>query len=244
MHSLSDPELDSTLEMFVEVLVDFFGKQLISVILHGSVVFDDLAPGYGDLDFVAVIDSDLPEQDQQRLVELRRPFRAEGAGIFARMVEGAFLPRHMLDPVKSGKAFWWGTSGERPWSSNELGWIVMRVIREHGRVIHGKDIRGEVPEPSHRQILEELRRFPPSAKEHAGDGGLHSPSRIDRTVSGRPSQPWPCSSWSGYPSKATCSGHDTCAEPLRIAMTPAGRWWTKAVATSLSVPLPAASESH
>ena len=51
-------ELDRTLATFLGMLEDFFGDRLVSVVLYGSVVFDDLAPGYGDLDFLAVVDDD------------------------------------------------------------------------------------------------------------------------------------------------------------------------------------------
>ncbi|MCL6614769.1 MAG: hypothetical protein K6U03_09190 [Firmicutes bacterium] len=44
------PGVNSVLEAFLRALVDFFRKELVSVLLYGSLVFDDLAPGYGDLD--------------------------------------------------------------------------------------------------------------------------------------------------------------------------------------------------
>ena len=174
MSDFHPPALDAALRTFQQMIEEFFGRRLVSVILYGSIVFDDLAPGYGDLDFLAVIDGDLSEDQQRRLAELRKPLRAQEADIFAKMIEGAFLPRHMLDPARGGAAFWWGTSGERPWTTNELGWIVLHVIRECGQVIYGQDIRKEIPPVSRRAILEEFQQFPPSASEHAGEGTLHS----------------------------------------------------------------------
>ena len=94
----SPVELNSTLTRFVDILTGFFGGRLVSVVLYGSIVFDDLAPGYGDLDFLAVVEGDLSDSDQRRLAELRQPLRTDQANILARMLEGAFLPRHMLDP--------------------------------------------------------------------------------------------------------------------------------------------------
>jgi len=173
-HAFPDPELNRTLELFVRMLMDFFGERLVSVILHGSVVFDDLVPGYGDLDFVAVVEGDLSEETCGRLVELRKALRGGERGILAQMIEGAFLPRRMLDPAASGSAFWWGTTGERPWTKSRLGWLVLRVIREHGIVIWGEDTRDEIPAVTREAVLEELREFPDSAREHSKDGGLHS----------------------------------------------------------------------
>jgi predicted nucleotidyltransferase len=173
-HRFDDPELNRTLERFLHELVDLFGDRLISVMLHGSVVFDDLAPGYGDLDFLAVVEGDLAEETRGRLVSMRKPLRADGSRVYARMLEGAFLPRHMLDPARPGKAFWWGTSGERPWERNRLGPLVHLVIREHGIVIRGEDVRSEIPRPTRAELLEDVARFCESAETHGCPGRLHS----------------------------------------------------------------------
>lgn len=171
---LEDSRVNSTIEMFLEALVKFFGNRLISVVLYGSAVFEDLAPGYGDLDFLAVLDGELSEHEQHNLIDFRKPFRSRQATIFARMLEGAFLPRKMLDPANSGRAFWWGTTGERPWKHNELGWCALAVIRQCGRVIYGQDIRCEIPEPTRELLLEGVRHFCDSAVAYAKPGELHS----------------------------------------------------------------------
>ena len=44
-HKFADPQLNLTLELFLRAIADFFGQRLVSVILHGSIVYDDLAPG-------------------------------------------------------------------------------------------------------------------------------------------------------------------------------------------------------
>jgi hypothetical protein len=46
--------------------------------LYGSALFGDLAPGYGDPDFLAVVADGLDEPACRRLNELRAPF-ATGA---------------------------------------------------------------------------------------------------------------------------------------------------------------------
>ena len=172
-HKFSDTNLNITLELFLRMLKDFFGEQLVSVILYGSVVFDDLAPGYGDLDFLAVVDEDISDETCLQLVELRKPLRSGDYGIMAKMIEGAFLPRRMLDPDNIGKAFWWGTSGERAWNDNQLGWFVLHVIREHGIVIYGDDIRQEIPAVSNNILRKQVWTACISIREHAQDGGIY-----------------------------------------------------------------------
>ncbi len=171
---LGSCELRQTLDLFLKTTLGLFRQRLVSVVLYGSVVFDDLAPGYGDLDFLAVVDGDISDSIAKKLVELRRPFRDGTYGILGEMVEGAFLPRRMLNPACNGKAFWWGTHGERSWDVNELGWFVLYTIRERGVVIYGEDIRPEIPAPSREALLEGVWEFCEGAREHGKGGDLHS----------------------------------------------------------------------
>jgi hypothetical protein len=120
----SNPQMNLTLEVFLRMIEGCFKEELASVILYGAIAFDDLAPGYGDLDFLAVVEGDLSEEACQQLIELRKPLHRGTFGILSKMLEGAFLPRRLLNPAHTGKAFWWGTSGERTWENNQLDWFV------------------------------------------------------------------------------------------------------------------------
>ena len=173
-HFFEDPSLNLTLELFLREVAGYLGRRLLSVTLYGSVVFADLAPGYGDLDFLVVVKGDLTADDCHALAELRKPFRRGGLGILAHMLEGAFLPASMLDPAVAGRAYWWGTSREREWDRNELGWLVLKVIRERGWVIFGDDIAAKIPEPAVKDLLEDALRFCASARKFGRGGELHS----------------------------------------------------------------------
>ena len=70
-HEFQNASLNQALEAFLGMAHDLLGDQLVSVVLHGSVVFDDLAPGYGDLDLVAIVAGELSEEMCRRLVDLR-----------------------------------------------------------------------------------------------------------------------------------------------------------------------------
>ncbi len=173
-YKFSNSELNQTLKLFLQIISGFFKEQLFSVVLHGGVVFDDLAPGYGDLDFIAVTKENLSDDICQKLIELRKPFCNGKYGTLSKMLEGAFLPREMLNPKNEGKALWWGTTGEREWESNQLGWLVLQVIREHGIVIFGEDVRNEIPEITHESLIEDVWSACKISKEHIKDKSLHS----------------------------------------------------------------------
>jgi len=170
----NDPLLNLTLELFIRMISEQFKERLLSVVLYGSVTFDDLAPGYGDLDFLVVVTNELSEKDFGELTNLRKPFRSGKYGVFAHMLEGVFLPRKMLNPAVKGKAFWWGTSGERMWTENQLGWLVLHVIRERSVVIWGKDLRMEFPVASREALLEDVANFCKGVRANPLIGDIHS----------------------------------------------------------------------
>ena len=173
-HTFPEPQLNLTLELFLRVVEGYFQGRLVSVVLFGSIVFDDLAPGYGDLDFLAVTEEDLSESVCRQLAELRVPLRSGEYGVYASMIEGAFLPRHMIDPANSGEAAWWGTSGERQWQHNKLGWFSHQCIRDRGIVIWGEDLRHEVPVATREGLLRDVWGVSQSIRQHGRGGGRHS----------------------------------------------------------------------
>ena len=173
-HKFDDAEVNLAIELFLRMQKDFFGEMLVSVILHGSVVFDDLAPGYGDLDFLTVVEGELSKEMINELIELRRPLRSGDYGVVATMIEGPFLPRKMLDPAVPGRALCWGTGGERFWEANKLGWFVHQVIRERGLVVWGEDIRCEIPAPTLEDLTGEARSCFMTIRDHGQGGNLHS----------------------------------------------------------------------
>lgn len=44
-HRFGNPNLERTLETFLDIVGGALGERLVSVVLYGCVVFDDLAPG-------------------------------------------------------------------------------------------------------------------------------------------------------------------------------------------------------
>ena len=168
-----DPIVNMALEVFLRAIREELGVSLLSVSLYGSILFDDLAPGYGDLDFLAVVAADMDEPTCRRLNELRAVLRDGRYGIHCHMLEGAFVPVHMLAPAAQGKGLWWGTSGERPWETNNLGHFVLHTIREHGLVIWGADVRSRIPPIRRSDMLGELLAGCKAARDHATPTSVH-----------------------------------------------------------------------
>lgn len=173
-YKFNDSDVNLALEQFLYSCRNCFGDDLVSVVVYGSLVFDDLAPGYGDLDFLAVVKDDIPEEMYTVVSDLRKPLRSGNYGIIATMIEGEFVPRKALKATEIGQSYYWGTKSDKPRTGCGIHGIVARVILERGIVIYGEDIRCDIPRPSRDEIIAELQSYTKSVREHGRGGGIHS----------------------------------------------------------------------
>ncbi len=97
-HTFADSNLTAALGAFITAIARALPNRLASVLLYGSILFNDLVPGYSDLDFLAVAENELTESDCAALIAARGPFRSGRHGSYGPMLEGAFCPRRLLDP--------------------------------------------------------------------------------------------------------------------------------------------------
>lgn len=172
--AFADCRTNDALAVFLRELRGLVGTKLLSFMLYGSLAHGDFSPGYGDLDFMTVVDGQIDAATCDALIALRKPFRAGCHGEVAAMLEGAFLPREMLCPDVVGAGLWWGTTGERPINRNHLGWLNLLDIRQSGIVIFGLDLRSEIPQPTRSQLLNDVRSACRDIREHGEGGYPHS----------------------------------------------------------------------
>ncbi|MCX6376992.1 MAG: DUF4111 domain-containing protein [Armatimonadetes bacterium] len=173
-HKFDDTEMNLALELFLRECVDCFGDQLVSVVLYGSLVYDDLSPGYSDLDFLAVVKDDIPEAMYSRVSDMRKPLRSGHYGVLATMIEGEFVPRKSLASPEIGQSYYWGTSSDKPRPGSSVRGLVAECIHQRGVTIWGESITSEIPRPTREEILQDLRDSMPGIREHGRGGGLHS----------------------------------------------------------------------
>ncbi|MFH1377769.1 MAG: aminoglycoside adenylyltransferase domain-containing protein [Planctomycetota bacterium] len=169
-----DPLAAGPVKALCNTLETFFRERILSILLHGSIVNDDFAIGYSDIDFLVVFNDTISDDDCGQLREMRKRFKAGDCGQLGYALEGAFLPRSMLDPSVLGSAFWWGTSGERRGDKNPLDHFTLQGIRDNGCLIFGCDILSEIPVPTEPDLLKEVDDFIVSARQHAAAGRVKS----------------------------------------------------------------------
>jgi hypothetical protein len=157
-----DKKFSKTMEQFSNNLLEILGENLLSVILFGSAVLGDFIPGKGDLDFLVVAFKDLSSSDCEKLFFLHDKMRAGRMGELAVQLEGTYYPFCIVkDPGHAeAKGCYIGT-GRKGWreiSSSCNSLADYAIIRAYGKFFYGKDIRGQIYNPTKEELKDEFLR--------------------------------------------------------------------------------------
>ncbi|HEX3046973.1 MAG TPA: aminoglycoside adenylyltransferase domain-containing protein [Bacillota bacterium] len=165
--SFSKSEINLTLELFLHMLHSILGVELVSVYLYGSIVFDDLAQGYGDFDFLVAVGADLSEENSGALLEMRKTLRNGQLGVYAHMLEGEFLPIPMLKRKVKGAAVYWGTKSEQKIAENQLGSFDLLLLKSKGLLIYGSDLHDKFEEVSQEELFVSINQSIATIRKYA-----------------------------------------------------------------------------
>lgn len=163
-----------TLELFTRQLQGLLGSRLVSVILHGSILFDDLAPGYSDIDVIVIVEDALTEDESAHLDELR--VTSGECAPFGCILEGEFIPKVLCDPQQAGQVYCWGTHRTYSYTGRRRQDFSWQLLLERGIVIFGEDLRAAMPAVPTTVLLDDIRATCAAMREF---GSRPSPKAIE-----------------------------------------------------------------
>lgn len=168
-------ELKDALSGFITKITSILGDKVIMACLHGSVMYDDLSPGYSDLDFHCLCLSLFSEEEKNQLLEYRKELK-RSSNIYSRMLEGEFAPIVALNRPINNSVVYWGTSRERLYDAITLKTFSLIGLKKNGIVIYGNDLRNEYPHPSREEMLADIDNLINSIRTYAvvTNEGIHS----------------------------------------------------------------------
>ena len=169
----SETQLNDALLLFVTSLCEIADEQMIAVMLSGSILFDDLAPGYGDLDFLVVMKDEVTEHLVEQFALLRERLRST-QNIYLDMLEGDFITRRMLQPDQQDVILSWGSRGEHARIGQLPRGFAVHLLREKGQVLWGHDIRCEIPPVTFYELLADAEHLCRSMRRYGRGGTLHA----------------------------------------------------------------------
>lgn len=168
-----DRQISYTLSEFIQDLQHILQENIVSVYIYGSVLYDDLCTGYGDLDFLAVVKQNLTNQEIEKLIKQRICYKNGYTSPYFGMLEGAFLPQALLCR-ENGTGLWWGTKSEKLWKENQLDPFTMYTLRKQGLLIYGEPQHHLFPDLSREELVSFLHDFRICMRTYGKGGSLHS----------------------------------------------------------------------
>ena len=89
----------NTLKQFDHDLKNKLGKNYLDIILYGSVVLNDFIPHRGDIDFIVILEENLPETNIDDIFEMHDIYRSGCYDNLEYQLEGAYYPKKILKNI-------------------------------------------------------------------------------------------------------------------------------------------------
>lgn len=161
-------ELNAAIQNMTNHIVHILAPNDASVYIYGSYVLDDFQLGWSDLDILVLTEKPISEQQADELVDLRqRMSAAEPDNPFYRCFEGGMLTRNAFIHKVPDRVVYWGTSGQRITGSYHFDACCMKELFDYGRLLYGKDIRGQMAPPSFEDIKSNIQLHYETIRKYA-----------------------------------------------------------------------------
>jgi hypothetical protein len=152
------PAVDDLLSSLLQHVRQVLGAQFTGLYLYGSLASGDFDPLRSDIDFVVTYTGEL-SQDTFDALETMHARLAAGESKWAAKLEGAYLPLASLrryDPEDGPFAYYNEGRFQVGYFGND--WIIQRhVLREHGVILAGPDLRNLIDPVSPAQLKQAVR---------------------------------------------------------------------------------------
>ena len=157
----------NAIDRITNEIVSVMDGKVYGIWLYGSVAMDDFRPGWSDIDFVALTDGPISENQADRLLTLRQDLlEKEPGNPYYRSFEGVIADQEEYRNRSFSRLVYWGTSGQRitgqyvpdPFSALELA--------KYGKSIYGNK-PWILPEPEREELIRAVRNHYECIRKYA-----------------------------------------------------------------------------
>ena len=139
--------MHNSIDRMVNEIVSVMDGEIYGIWLYGSVTMDDFRPGWSDIDFVALTDNPIKENQAQRLLHLRQDcLRSEPDNRYYRSFEGVIANRDEFLKQDFSRVVYWGTSGEKILDRYDPDPFARFELAKYGKSVYGNR-EWPLPEP-------------------------------------------------------------------------------------------------
>lgn len=165
-------KLNAAIKNMTTKIADVLSLNDPSVYIYGSYVLDDFQYGWSDIDILVLTQKSISEQQANELVCLRQSITAaESDNPFYRCFEGGMLTLNAFIRKVPDRVVYWGTSGQRITDSYHFDACCMKELLDYSRLLHGKDIRGQLTPPSFEDIKTNIQFHYDTIRKYASSTG-------------------------------------------------------------------------
>ena len=159
--------MKNAVSMMANEIVRIMAGDVYGIWLYGSAVMDDFRPGWSDIDFVALTNGPVSEDQAEQLVTLRQTMlEKEPGNPYYRSFEGVIAN---LDEYR-GKTFrrlvYWGTSGQRVTDRYEPDTFSAFELAKYGKPVYGGN-PWILPAPGREELIRAVRAHYESIRKYA-----------------------------------------------------------------------------
>ena len=176
LRGIREKQIEAQLQKSVQAVTDMIAAILAenapSVYLYGSVALDDFQYGWSDIDLLVLTEKQISPEKAERLVHLRQELTGrEPENPYYRLFEGGMLSLSAFLTDTPDTVVYWGTSGERITDRYVFDSFCKLELLDHGVLLYGKDVRGQMRRPSYEDLQTDVRRHYETIREHGGKTG-------------------------------------------------------------------------
>lgn len=167
--------INESIDTMVAAITAILGDK-ISLYLTGSVVLDDFAYGWSDIDILCLTQTDLTEVQENKLLNLRQTLVQQHKNVYMRMFEGAILPKSAFIGGEPATVVYWGTSGEKITDHYDFNAFDKALLHTKAKILFGEDVRYDMNLPKKSEYIDDCRYVLSAIRKYAlhTDDSLYS----------------------------------------------------------------------
>ena len=160
--------MTESVSKLISEIYDITDGNLHSFWLYGSVVMDDFRLGWSDIDFIALTNTQITENQAQKLVYLRQAMsQKEPENPYYRLFEGIITEVTEYRKNRFTRLVYWGTSGQRICDKYTPDVFASLELVRYGQVVYGEDERSIFSLPDRKEIVSAIKEHYETIRKYA-----------------------------------------------------------------------------
>ncbi len=159
--------MNGALSELIKNIVSVMEGNVYGIWLYGSTVMDDYRPGWSDIDFAALTETEISKKQAEELLMLRQKLQEQHPdNPCYRAMEGIIANREEYCRQSYRRLVYWGTSGQRITDAFFHDAFLRLELARYGKAIYGGN-PWVLPEPEPQELIRAVRSHYETIRKYA-----------------------------------------------------------------------------